>query len=342
MIIRVDPNENSLSYLQYRCQAKNGNGGKGKFMHGKRGKDLVIRVPLGTVVREIDPPASKNDEYTIEEDTTISDLTYDLDKDYSKYFRMYPGSRDPMVDFPEPRALKLSKLPKQPKIELDLNIPHEEVMVVKGGLGGFGNPHFGSTINRSPVIAERGIEGEVKYFELELKTIADAGLVGLPNAGKSTFLSAVSNAHPAIAPYPFTTINPYLGTIDYSDLYQVTIADIPGLIKGAHKNMGLGHSFLRHVERSKVLVYVIDISKENPWNDLYTLQEELELYQTNLTNRPSLIIGNKADVPEVTRPNMMEFLKKTDIPIIPVSAKYRKNILKATTKLRELIEQQPE
>jgi GTP-binding protein len=171
--------------------------------------------------------------------------------------------------------------------------------------------------------------------------------VGLPNAGKSTFLSAVSNAHPKIASYPFTTLNPYIGTVDFVDSFQLTVADIPGLIKGAHKNVGLGHAFLRHIERSKVLVYVVDLSVEEPWNDFQTLSNELEAYSKGLTNRPSIVIANKADVTSVAKDNfsrfekiiLSEFEKKGEtVAVIPVSAKYKKNIVKATTVLRNMVE----
>ncbi|KAJ9081310.1 GTPase of the mitochondrial inner membrane that associates with the large ribosomal subunit [Entomophthora muscae] len=165
-------------------------------------------------------------------------------------------------------------------------------------------------------------------------------MVGLPNAGKSTFLGAVSNAHPKIAPYPFTTINPYLGTIDYPDLYQMTLADIPGLIPGAHLNRGLGHAFLRHVERSKALVYVIDLSLPTPHLDFQTLRSELELYKSGLSEKPSLIVANKADLPTVGPHTLHEFknLIPSDIQVIPVSAKLGKNVSRATLAMRRLVE----
>ncbi|KAG0380851.1 cytosolic thiouridylase subunit Ctu1 [Mortierella sp. AD032] len=317
----------------------------------------------------------------------------------------------------EARRAAMSKKP----LLLDVNEHTEDAtqfMVGRGGGGGYGNPHFLTTQNRAPKYATRGREGQTRWLTLELKTIADAGLVGLPNAGKSTFLQAVSNAHPAIAPYPFTTLNPYIGTVDYSDSYQVKVADIPGLIRGAHMNIGLGHSFLRHVERSKVLVYVIDIAAEfgvkrkvkgvddwtpeedleqqedgkdtassvkpssqddedplavnaeysQPFEDWKILLDELEAYQPGLTRRPSMIIANKADVTEVAPKNLRLFQKlvheewakrrvasdtsspsspssttptSTDdyeIKIVPVSAKYKKNIVKVTSILREIVE----
>ncbi|KAI8815753.1 P-loop containing nucleoside triphosphate hydrolase protein [Fimicolochytrium jonesii] len=211
-------------------------------------------------------------------------------------------------------------------------------LVARGGRGGHGNPHFVSSDIRGPAIAGRGQPGTTVYLQLELKTIADAGLVGLPNAGKSTFLAAVSNAHPRIAPYPFTTLNPYVGTIDFPDFYTMTVADIPGLIEGAHRNVGLGHRFLRHVEQSRMLVYVIDVAGPHPWRDLEILKTELETYQPGLTGKPSLVIANKADLGRVARENVARLREQTDAPIVPVSAMERKNITRATALMREMVE----
>jgi len=189
-----------------------------------------------------------------------------------------------------------------------------------------------------PAFASKGNVGQEIWLELELKTIADAGLVGFPNAGKSTFLAAISNAHPKIAPYPFTTLNPYIGTIDYPDLVSIRVADIPGIIQGAHQNIGLGHSFLRHIERCRVLVYVIDLASNEPWNDLETLKFELEAYKKGLTLKPSIIIANKADIIEIAKPNLKKLQEMyINIPCIPVSAKNKQNILKATTFIRRTL-----
>ncbi|KAJ3051711.1 hypothetical protein HDU99_008342, partial [Rhizoclosmatium hyalinum] len=162
---------------------------------------------------------------------------------------------------PHPDRIKLlrsripPRIPPQPPIFLDLSTDGERHLIVRGGRGGFGNPHFTSNEIKGPGIASRGEKGKNIWLELELKTIADAGLVGLPNAGKSTLLKRITNANPKIASYPFTTLNPYVGTIEYPDSHTITVADIPGLVAGAHLNVGLGHEFLRHVERSNVLVY---------------------------------------------------------------------------------------
>ncbi|KAF9410191.1 GTPase of the mitochondrial inner membrane that associates with the large ribosomal subunit [Podila epigama] len=439
----VSTNETSLQHIPHTAAAPRGVHGKGSLMHGHAGKDLVIKVPIGTIIREVPSPENSNKD---EEDDEMEqgDLfrqkglelgeTEAKDKEMSKRWVLYPRLTNSLTTLPEGKVnyfeeaqawvaeedriveARRKAMSLKPFIQ-DINEyteDGEQILVARGGGGGYGNPHFLTTQNRAPKYATRGREGQTRWLTLELKTIADAGLVGLPNAGKSTFLQAVSNAHPAIAPYPFTTLNPYIGTVDYSDSYQVKVADIPGLIRGAHKNVGLGHSFLRHVERSKVLVYVIDIAAEfgvkrrvkgvddwseeydgmteeeeeekktttspstssgsgsdsksetsqqvnadysQPFEDWKTLLDELEAYQPGLTRRPSMIIANKADVTEVAPKNLQLFQKLVheewakrrtsssspsgdshEIKIVPVSAKYKKNIVKVTSILREIVE----
>jgi GTP-binding protein len=208
----------------------------------------------------------------------------------------------------------------------------------RGGKGGFGNPHFRSSLMPGPGIAGRGMKLGPIELEFELKTLADAGLVGLPNAGKSTLLKAVSNAHPQIAPYPFTTLNPYVGTIDFPDYWTMTIADMPGILPGAHLNKGLGLRFLRHIERNKLFVYVVDLSGPEPWKDLECLQQELEAYKPGLTSRPSIVAANKADLTETSRDNLKKLERKTSLPIVPVSGKYEKNITTLTGAMRSMVE----
>ncbi|CAO3660852.1 unnamed protein product [Umbelopsis vinacea] len=354
VIFTASPDETTLNHIPYLCAAKRGGPGQGAARHGLSGQDLIIKVPLGTIIREVEPPARTQ--------SHLEEMTLDETKDekLKKKWVHYPRSEETTLakgDFfreaqklmeEEERYMRWKERQEsQQKLYIDMDAPEQNIVAAKGGIGGYGNPHFVTTENRSPKFATRGHEGRTRYLELELKTIADAGLVGLPNAGKSTFLSAVSNAHPKIASYPFTTLNPYIGTVDFVDSFQLTVADIPGLIKGAHKNVGLGHAFLRHIERSKVLVYVVDLSVEEPWNDFQTLSNELEAYSKGLTNRPSIVIANKADVTSVAKDNfsrfekiiLSEFEKKGEtVAVIPVSAKYKKNIVKATTVLRNMVE----
>ncbi|MBO7327362.1 MAG: 50S ribosome-binding GTPase, partial [Lentisphaeria bacterium] len=192
----------------------------------------------------------------------------------------------------------------------DLDAPGAKVVVAKGGRGGRGNARFATSTNRAPRRRELGFPGEEKTLELELKLIADAGLVGYPNAGKSTLLTRVSGARPKVAAYPFTTLHPVIGVVEYPDYARVNMADIPGLIDGAHANVGLGHEFLRHIERTKVLVYVLDmgaVDGRTPWEDYVSLRKELELYKGGLSDRPSLIVANKMDL-DNAKENLQTFL----------------------------------
>ena len=182
----------------------------------------------------------------------------------------------------------------------DLVQPNEEFILCRGGAGGKGNVHFKSSRNRAPREYTDGEEGEHGDFLLELRTIADAGLVGYPNAGKSTLLRKLSAARPKVAPYPFTTLHPIVGVVELDAYHRATIADIPGLIEGAHRNVGLGHDFLRHITRCKVLLFVVDTAGSegrHPIEDLQNLRREIDLFDTRLSQRPWYIIANKMDLP---------------------------------------------
>ena len=198
-------------------------------------------------------------------------------------------------------------------------------VVARGGKGGRGNARFLSNFNRAPRNAEPGEPGEEREVFLELKTIADAGLVGYPNAGKSTLLRAISSARPKVAAYPFTTLHPNVGVVEYPDFARLTVADIPGLIEGAHANVGLGHAFLKHIERTHLLVFVLDMAGTDgrlPWDDLRHLREELELYMKGLSERPAIIAANKMDAPGAAE--NLELLRgelaSEVIDILPISA----------------------
>ena len=283
IIIKTDPGEQSLVQFRFNQHyaAKHGVHGKGKTLHGKKSADVILKVPVGTIVRDLNG-----------------------------------------------------------NILADMDDVESEFIVAVGGKGGRGNPRFASSANRVPMECESGLPGEELDIEMELKTIADVGLVGFPNAGKSTLLSAVSDAHPKVAPYPFTTLHPIVGVVKYDDFARLTIADIPGLIDGAHDNVGLGHSFLRHIERTTVLVYVLDMAGtdgRDPWDDYTSLQEELELYMKGLSKRPSIIVANKMDV-EVAKENLEllqhEYPNET---IIPLSAVLEENTTELLQVLRSLI-----
>lgn len=285
-----DPGQLTLLDFIYntRFAAQDGGHGKGKDMHGRRGKDLRIKVPVGTVVRL----------------AATGDLLADIDE------------------------------------------PGKEVVVVKGGAGGRGNARFATSVNQAPREHEPGQKVDPIDVELELKMVADIGLVGYPNAGKSTLLSDVTNANPKIGPFPFTTLHPVVGIMEYEDFGKITVADIPGLVDGAHRNVGLGHEFLRHIERTRMLVYVLDMGGtdgRNPVDDLHALQKELELYSEGLSKRAKLIIANKMDMEESEK-NLDELLKdlKKTLPVFPMSAVLDPDFHELKDVLRDLLSQCPE
>ena len=283
VVFKASEHVNSLLSLYYdpKCFAQDGGPGQGQKMFGKRGKDLVVPVPLGTEV------------YDADTDLLIADITE----------------------------------------------PGQSVVVAKGGAGGFGNVHFKSSVNQAPTEHTPGGAAEEKRLRLELKTIADAGLLGFPNAGKSSLLSALSSATPKIASYPFTTLNPVVGTIVYDDWAKVRMADVPGIIEGAAKGVGLGLAFLKHLERSKVLVYVIDMAgtdNREPWTDYAVLKREIDEYSTELAERPRLVVANKLDT-EAARENLPRFVKETGVEPICVSCESREGLEAFKDALRKLV-----
>ncbi|XP_061835685.2 mitochondrial ribosome-associated GTPase 2 [Nerophis lumbriciformis] len=224
---------------------------------------------------------------------------------------------------------------EQGRMLVDLSEHGQEYMAVFGGAGGKGNRFFLSNENRAPVTATQGSEGEDRVLHLELRTMAHAGLVGFPNAGKSSLLRAISNARPAVAPYPFTTLNPHDGIVKYRDHEQVAVADIPGIIRGAHQNRGLGVSFLRHIERCRFLLFVVDLSSPEPWTQLQHLRYELDQYEPGLSQRPHVIVANKIDLPE-TREKLRTLKSRVTQRVIPVSAVTGHNTEELILHLREL------
>ncbi|MCC6627540.1 MAG: GTPase ObgE [Chloroflexi bacterium] len=206
----------------------------------------------------------------------------------------------------------------------DLLVPGDRLRVARGGRGGLGNPHFATSTHQAPRLAEHGEPGEERWLRLELKLIADVGLVGFPNAGKSTLLSAISAARPKIAPYPFTTVEPNLGVVELEHETFV-VADIPGLIEGAHRGVGLGDQFLRHVERTRVLIHVLDASGQearDPLDDFRIIREDLRLYDPTLVMRPTVVALNKIDLPEAQAnlPHLQTALAAAGHAIFPISA----------------------
>jgi GTPase len=218
--------------------------------------------------------------------------------------------------------------PDQPmRLLADLAEEGQKVLVAKGGRGGLGNARFATSTNRAPRKVQPGEPGEIKDLRLELKLLADVGLVGFPNAGKSTLIARISAARPKIADYPFTTLTPNLGVVRLSDDRSFVVADVPGLIEGAHRGLGLGHQFLRHLERTRVLVHLVDVSGasgRNPSEDLDILRRELELFQPTLAAKPQVVAANKIDAIDPAQDEALGALKRRaatlDLPFLQVSA----------------------
>ena len=224
---------------------------------------------------------------------------------------------------------------------VDLTRDGQEFVLCEGGEGGKGNVHFKSSRNRAPREYTEGEEGESGHFLLELCTIADAGLVGYPNAGKSTLLRKISAARPKVAAYSFTTLHPIIGVVEFSEYRRATIADIPGLIEGAHKGVGLGHEFLRHITRCRIFLFVVDAAGSegrNPIEDVRQLRKELDLYDPRLSERPWFIIANKMDLPGAEENSKSLRKKFPKIEIVPISAAKGEGIEELKQKLAKWLE----
>ncbi len=270
-------NINTLNDLRWKKSFEAGHGehGGGSKCHGKDGEDILIPVPLGTIVY----------------DTQANQL-------------------------------------------FDISEHGQQEMAARGGRGGLGNAHFATPRKQTPRYAQPGELGEEKELRLELKLIADVGLVGEPNAGKSTLLSRLSNAKPKIADYPFTTLSPNLGLVKVDDDFSFVMADIPGLIEGAHKGKGLGHEFLRHIERTRILLYVIDQSGDsNPQKVFASLKKELNAHKKGLSLKPSIVVLNKEDMGS----RKIRFRSSKKIEVLSISALTGKGLKELRYKLKELL-----
>jgi GTPase len=224
----------------------------------------------------------------------------------------------------------------------DLTRDGQTLLVARGGKGGLGNVHFKTSTNQAPHFAEKGEPGTSRWLDLELKLIADVGIVGLPNAGKSTLLSVISAARPKIADYPFTTLTPNLGVVEVGDNYTFVAADIPGLIEGAHEGVGLGHEFLRHIERTLVLIHLLDGSSEDPISDFHQINRELAEYAVPLTEKPQIVAINKMDLPEARerRPEIEAALQALGYSSVAISAATREGIDALIYRAAEVVREQ--
>ena len=274
VVIKATSKFNTLLDQKYKREYKadRGQHGMGKKMHGKNGEDLIIPVPVGTVIREVDQ----------------EEMIADLDADGSYY------------------------------------------IAARGGRGGLGNAHFATPVRKAPRFAQPGESGEERWLIFELKLLADVGLIGLPNAGKSTLISVISSARPKIADYPFTTLVPNLGVVKLEDFRSFVVADIPGLIEGAHKGAGLGFQFLRHVERTTILLHLVDISVmavEDPVDNYRKINRELALYSPSLINKYQAVVAAKLDIADKKRlDRLRRYCKTNGIDFFEISAVAGKGI----------------
>jgi len=290
VIFEVEEGLRTLMDFRYQrhFKAPKGEHGMSKNQHGKNAKDMIVKVPPGTVV--------------IDDDTK--------------------------------------------EVIADLTEHGQRAVIAKGGRGGRGNTRFATAANPAPELSEKGEPGQERYVILELKLLADVGLVGFPSVGKSTLLSVVSSAKPKIAEYHFTTIVPNLGVVETGDGRSFVMADLPGLIEGAHAGVGLGHQFLRHIERTRVIIHVIDMSAmegRDPYEDYVTINRELKEYNLRLTERPQIIAANKMDMPGAEE-NLKAFKAKIkeDVPIFPISAATNEGIRDLLFTTANLLETAPE
>ncbi len=290
VIFEVDEGLRTLMDFRYQrhFKAPRGENGMPKNRHGKNARDLIVKVPPGTVVTDL------------ETKQVIADLTTH-------------GQR---------------------------------AVIAKGGRGGRGNTRFATPANPAPELSEKGEPGQEREVMLELKILADAGLVGFPSVGKSTLLSVVTAAKPKIADYHFTTLAPNLGVVETEDGRSFVLADLPGLIEGAHSGAGLGHQFLRHIERTRVIVHVIDMSAmegRDPYEDYVTINKELEEYNLRLMERPQIIVANKMDMPGAAE-NLEKFMEKfqDDYPVFPVSALTKQGLKEVLFAIADTVEKTPE
>ncbi len=287
IIFKVDEGLHTLLDLRYQKTIKGSNGenGRGKNQHGKGAAPLIVKVPLGTVVTDLDTGF------------VLADLSH---KD-------------------------------------------QEEVIAKGGRGGRGNTAFKTQANTAPDYSENGEEGEHKHLKVEVKMLADVGLVGLPSVGKSTIISCVSRSKPKIAAYHFTTLTPNLGVVRASDGRSFVMADLPGLIEGASQGEGLGDKFLRHIERTRVIAHVVDMSGSegrDPYEDFLLINKELEAFHKKLIEKPMIVIANKMDI-EGAKENLEEFQKKVSCEIFEVSAAMNQGLTQVVDRLADLLDEIP-
>jgi GTPase len=342
VILEADHDLNNLiaQYYQPRLIAQDGQGGLGKGMDGHAGKDLIIKVPCGTLVWRL-PSSGESD--TAGESTADEEPGALLTSSHRRpLFRTAGSAHAVEVDLsaePEDTSMPAGTRPHG-ELAADLVQHGQRFVLCQGGRGGQGNRNFATSTRQTPRFAQPGEPGQEGEFLFELRIVAEVGLVGYPNAGKSTLLTAISRARPKIAPYPFTTLHPQIGIVEYADFHRLTVCDVPGLIEGAHKNVGLGHEFLRHIERCKVLVLLLDMAGTDgraPWDDYKNLLSELELYDPTLLDRPRIVAANKMDEP-VAEENLKKFKRRVrKTPVLPIAAAFDEGVENFKQTIRQAV-----
>lgn len=284
IVFKVDTGLNTLVDFKYKkiVKGERGENGLGKGMHGKNAEDVVIKVPLGTVITDVNTGL------------IIADLTK----------------------------------------------ADEEIIVATGGRGGRGNIAFATRTNPAPDFAENGEPGEYRKIKLELKLMADVGLVGMPSVGKSTIISKVSASEPKIADYPFTTLKPNLGVVRVQDGRSFVLADLPGLIEGASLGHGLGDQFLKHVERTRVIAHIVDMggyTGRDPYEDFTIINNELRSFNEKIMDKPQIVVANKMDMPD-SHDNLIKFKEKVNVPVYEISAVTGQGLQEVLTKLADMLD----
>jgi GTP-binding protein len=345
VILEADHDLNNLigQYYQPKLIAQDGQMGLGKGMDGHAGKDLVIKVPCGTLVWKL-PSAEPAPEEESDKSEESEDETPKFQTIAGKrpLIRHSSGGAAMEIDLSKEDSEGVSE-PPNPKGELvaDLTQNGQRFILCKGGRGGLGNRNFATSVRQAPRFAQPGESGGEGEYLFELRIMAQVGLVGYPNAGKSTLLTAISKARPKVAPYPFTTLHPQIGIVEYPDFFRLTVCDVPGLIEGAHKNVGLGHSFLRHIERCTFIVLLLDMAgtdNREPWDDYKNLLAELELYDPALLEKPRLVVANKMDE-AVAEENLKKFKRRIrKVPVLPISAAFDEGVEKFKGVIREAVQ----
>jgi GTPase len=342
VILEANHDLNNLinQYYQPRLIAPGGEQGLGKGMDGHAGKDLVVKVPCGTLVWRVGAAEGSEPDTASEVRTSRPALPSSLSS--RPMLRLASGASFMEMDLSQSTEDTVADSQPGAKGELvvDLTQHGQRFVLCKGGRGGLGNRNFATATRQTPRFAQPGEPGDEDHFLFELRIMAEVGLVGYPNAGKSTLLTAISHARPKIAPYPFTTLHPQIGIVGYTDFHRLTVCDVPGLIAGAHRNVGLGHEFLRHIERCVVLVVLLDMAGTDdraPWDDYKTLLQELELYDPGLLDRPRLVVANKMDEPTAEE-NLKKFkrrIRKT--PVLPIAAAFDVGIAQFKQAIRQAV-----